>query len=545
MMIDKNQRIRIKRHERRISKRLAYLFAICVFALVVNKAKADVPTPPPATFQQAIQQSPNGSTIRVNVSNGNSLVADIPQSSSRTYSRTSYVGGAAGGVVHGVKNLDVLLKDTHGATARGQISTTTKMPGASTLSNLVGGLMAAQLLGQSVDGYNRHGVAHELSTGNYPAAYAKMAMANAEALARFGDGVSFGLGTATYNFLNDLLIHKNEEYVANFQSEAEARAALYDPSISAISIVFLNSDGGHQYVHGQSVILHVFPNNIPYLGIRGNSAGTHFAVFGGGQQLTQWKPNPPLPARIGMHSVANDPKYYVPPPVDFNQAIPTEAEIVQALQALLANNQQNTQLLTDIVNLLAANGKLNETNTTTTVDNGGTATTTFLTAPYTPQGSDQAQQTKFVINKDGSVSVSTIARPDLAANTSQAPTRSRVGQSSNSNANETRPVKDTATEKAPDICANNPNSLMCLAPGSTDYSDPVLPTQSRNLTFNPLNIFGSTGVCPKSKSIGLMGVNLEIKYDPMCDIAEKVRPIIIMLGIMTAMFIAYGAVSNE
>ena len=106
----------------------------------------------------------------------------------------------------------------------------------------------------------------------------------------------------------------------------------------------------------------------------------------------------------------------------------TQAEAQNVLakymeQMLNDNNRNHAELM----NALWAGGGLNPGNTQSMVT-GTPGDNTFLTEPYTPVGSNQAQQTQFTVNKDGTVTQTIVQRPDLAANTSQAPTRAEVGQ---------------------------------------------------------------------------------------------------------------------
>lgn len=233
-------------------------------------------------------------------------------------------------------------------------------------------------------------------------------------------------------------------------------------------------------------------------------------------------------------------------PVTPEELMLNQQEITQILLDQLHNNNsalnRNTQALTDLLNALVAGGHLDPSKQPTNVL-GTPAENTFVTPPFTPAGSDQAQQTQFLINKDGSVTVSTINRPDLAANTSQAPTRAEVGQTAPSPA-ETRDAKQGSTAEKPDICAQNPSSLMCADLGNGDYTDPVLPNEQRGLNFEPADIFGSNGVCPQPKQVSVFNTTLRISYQPMCDFAAKIRLIVILLGISTALYMVYGAVNE-
>ena len=221
----------------------------------------------------------------------------------------------------------------------------------------------------------------------------------------------------------------------------------------------------------------------------------------------------------------------------------TQAEAQNVLakymeQMLNDNNRNHAELM----NALWAGGGLNPGNTQSMVM-GSSGDNTFLTEPYTPVGSNQAQQTQFVVNKDGTVTQTIVQRPDLAANTSQAPTRAEVGQQQSQQ--DTRPAKSDSTAEKPDICAQNPNSLMCAPMGNTDYQDLVLPQQNINIALSPLHIFNTDAACPAPTSFSIAGTQQRMSYEPMCDTARKARPFIIMMAMTAAFLMVFSALNRR
>ena len=212
--------------------------------------------------------------------------------------------------------------------------------------------------------------------------------------------------------------------------------------------------------------------------------------------------------------------------------------IAPLLQQMLNDQNANHK---ELLNALWGMGALSKDNTQTQVM-GTTQQNTFLSAPYTPAGSQQAQQTKVTVAPDGTVSTSVVARPDLAANTSQAPTRQEVGTQANTQTE--RPAKEGSTAESPDICAKNPNSLMCMEMGNADYEDPVIPENKIDLKFEPSSIFKSDATCPAAKPFTIMNQTYAVEYQPMCDFALGARPMIIALGIVIAMGMAYATVKE-
>nr|BAD99157.1 putative Tsp protein [Eikenella corrodens] len=200
--------------------------------------------------------------------------------------------------------------------------------------------------------------------------------------------------------------------------------------------------------------------------------------------------------------------------------------------------------MTQLINALWAGGHLGPGNTQSMVT-GSPADNTFLTAPYTPAGSNQAQQTQFTINNNGTVTQTIVQRPDLAANTSQAPTRAEVGNQQQQGQQDTRPAKSDSTAEKPDVCAQNPNSLMCTPMGNTDYQDLVLPQQNINIALSPLHIFNTDAACPAPTSFSIAGTQQRMSYEPMCDTARKARPFVIMMAMTAAFLMVFSALNRR
>lgn len=201
------------------------------------------------------------------------------------------------------------------------------------------------------------------------------------------------------------------------------------------------------------------------------------------------------------------------------------------MERLLASQHTNNQLLGAIANMMWGNGGIGPGNTQSAVvgDN------TFVTAPYTPQGSNSAQQTQFKVNPDGSVSVNTIPRPDLAANSSQAPTREQVGNSSYTQNTQNQPQanKEESTPSTPNICAQNPNALMCAGLGDADYEDlkPINNNLNVGISYTPY--FGGQGTCPKDVEFKFMGATFTFSYFAICQIISRLNPVFQLLGFVS------------
>ncbi|WP_373795833.1 virulence factor TspB C-terminal domain-related protein [Neisseria dentiae] len=193
-----------------------------------------------------------------------------------------------------------------------------------------------------------------------------------------------------------------------------------------------------------------------------------------------------------------------------------------------------------------------------------------ITAPYTPAGSDTPQQTQFNVNADGTVTATTIPRPDLKPHSSQAPTRHSIAPNtantqSNSQDAPSVPNQNHGTQAntnqgqhgqqsgqhqqqndRQDFCRSNPDSAVCMPSGNADYEDLSIPESTIDLSFQPADIFQTDGVCPQPKTVdlGIYGVH-EFSYQPLCDFAAALRPVLISASIMMCAWFAYGALGES
>lgn len=226
----------------------------------------------------------------------------------------------------------------------------------------------------------------------------------------------------------------------------------------------------------------------------------------------------------------------------------TQQEILDILKRMFENQQTNHN---ELMNQLAKMGNVVPNSTTSTEFTPATATT----APYTPSGSNTPQQTQITINKDGSVTTSVIPRSDLVPNSPQAPTRSSLIP--NNPSTPTTPTSPTSpTTPTTPTSPNNPstpdNPTVPNKPKedqppqeNTAYEDPHIPTQTVDLDFKPADIFSVDGVCPEPRSVdfGMFGQH-EFTYDPLCDFARKIRPILILITIVSCSFFVYSSLKD-
>lgn len=232
----------------------------------------------------------------------------------------------------------------------------------------------------------------------------------------------------------------------------------------------------------------------------------------------------------------------------------TQKEMLDILKRMLENNQTNHA---ELMNQLAKMGVMNQSAEPSTF-----SPDTALSAPYTPEGSSTPQQTRFKMNQDGTVGVDYVPRPDLKPNSPEAPnkpektTPSRQESPDKPNApnspnspntpNESNSQnKQDQNDKEKDFCQQNPNAAQCMPSGDASYEDIQLPEQTIDLNFKPLDVFQSDGKCPAPRSVdfGALG-QVEFSYDPLCDLARKLRPIFIAICVLTCAYFVYESVKE-
>ena len=238
--------------------------------------------------------------------------------------------------------------------------------------------------------------------------------------------------------------------------------------------------------------------------------------------------------------------------VNSNDFMLTQKEMLDILKRMLENNQTNHA---ELMNQLAKMGVLNQSAEQSTF-----SPDIALSAPYTPEGSSTPQQTRFKMHEDGTVGVDYVPRPDLKPNSPEAPnkpektTPSRQESPDNPNTpnspnSPTTPNdsnsqnKQNQNEKEKDFCQKNPNADQCIFGAKVE--DIKLPEQTIDLNFRPENIFQTDGVCPQPQSVDLGAFGrVEFSYQTLCDFAAKLRPVLIMMTILTCAWFVYGALED-
>ena len=238
--------------------------------------------------------------------------------------------------------------------------------------------------------------------------------------------------------------------------------------------------------------------------------------------------------------------------VNANDFMLTQKEMLDILKRMLENNQTNHA---ELMNQLVKMGVVNQSAEQSTF-----SPDTALSAPYTPEGSSTPQQTRFKMHEDGTVGVDYVPRPDLKPNSPEAPnkpekTTQRRQESPDTPNTPNSPNSPNTTnesnsqneqnqnDKEKDFCQKNPNSDQCISGGKSE--DIKLPEQTIDLNFRPEKIFQTDGVCPQPKSVDLGAFGrVEFSYQPLCDFAAKLRPVLIMMTILTCAWFVYGALED-
>ena len=561
--------------------RFAALLYFVLAVVVPLRAVADTGLPPPQTPNQAISQAKSSDSLRYgrigpnaswDVENNNTFNVRNPQFNGS--SRTS--GGHVGN-----KNLNVRFQDNFGNSAGGQIHTQTRTPGSSTLSKAAGAYAAGSIAGSVLGSSNAQKAAGYLGEGRY--GDAAFHAAAAFDVFNIGGGArslwdAFWAshdGRDIQKEVREAAAKKARDAAAAAEAAEAARREAYDNinNTKWVSVIKFRETGEILYVPmkegrllgvqgefkaGEAVQLSAYHiDNEGRLFLDGQSDDMFILPppTGGSFGETYYYQTSQLIGDQITPEIREKMRNQNKPNLDVRDLLLNQQEIEailnKRLDALLNSQQANADAITALLNAMWGSGLINTGNTQTNVT-GGDAANTFTTAPYTPADGQQAQQTQFIVNNNGNVITNIVSRPDLAPHSSQAPTRQPIGGQSQTNTQspnnpgtaQPAPNPGQTDSQKPDICKSNPNSIACADIGNADYQDISLPTQNINLRFNPANIFSTDGSCPKPHTFAIEGHSFTLSYDTVCQFARLARPIVILVGMVMAMYMAYSAVKE-
>ena len=549
-------------------KKLIFLIAFAVVAPVF----ADVPYIPPQSNQAIISQAPNGSSVAYGTDhkfysydkNGN-RVLDVRKATeySRNLPSNQFQSSQkSAGTVTANKSHPTTFTDNYGNKASGNVRTQTRIANNAVAKGF-GAVMVGTTATTHLDNLKRQGVADQISRGFSDGDWTAVA----SGVARIFDWTGFGSSVA--------------DAIYGDSTAAEAVAApLREQALRQARADFDNAQRQRQQIDPNATYTHVVvkewggPIGTENIRSSDDAIVSEYIVQGaapwsfGQKEIKDWH-NPtvngmPIPNKrpaekdywmsITNTTVSGKDAANIQAKINANieNYMPDQAAWEKAMEQFLNQSNANNAAITDLINALWQTGAINPQNTQTTVA-GSAGDNTFVTEPYTPAGSDQAQQTQFRVNPDGSVTVSTIPRPDLPANSSVAPTRSDIGKPPSSNAQnqnqgqnqDQQNQNQSGSNRDNNICKANPKALMCMELGNTDYQDLKLPEQKVNLSFNPLNIFSSTGQCPPDTVFSIGHTTQTLSYRHICDAAVKMRPWVILFSMIVAFTIFRLTISRN
>ena len=539
-------------------KKFIFLIAFAVFVPVF----ADVPYIPPQSNQAVISQAPNGSSVAYGTDhkfytfdkNGN-RVLDVGKATeySRNLPRNQFQTAqrAPSNTVTATKSHPATFTDSYGNKASGNVRTQTRIANNAVAKGF-GAIMVGTTATTHLDNLKRQGVAEQISRGFSDGDWTAVAAGVGKIFdwTGFGSSVAdaiYGDRTAAEAVAAPLREQALRQARADFDNAQRQRQQQIDPTATYTHIIVTEWHLDHPT--DKTISEYIVKGNPPWgVGQQPSKDWTTEQKTINGFTVPNKLPadrkyfmNIQNKVISGKEAAAIQSKINI----DLERYIPDQAAWEKAMEQFLNQSNANNAAITDLINALWQTGAINPQNTQTTVA-GSAGDNTFVTNPYTPAGSNQAQQTQFRVNPDGSVTVSTIPRPDLPANSSAAPKRAETGKPAGNNekAQQNEQQGQSGKDKDSNICKANPKSIACAEMGSADYEDLSLPERKINLNFNPANVFNTDGACPPPKVLSVAGRNFTVSYEPICDFARGARPMMILLGIVLAMAMAYAAVKE-
>lgn len=150
--------------------------------------------------------------------------------------------------------------------------------------------------------------------------------------------------------------------------------------------------------------------------------------------------------------------------------------------------------------------------------------------PYTkPDGSTAQQRAKISPSGNGEVWIDTYEQPVTDSQGNPVPNA---------------PPVDTPEPPAeqPTQCDKYPDTLGCARLGS--IPDGTLPIENRSIALiQPVDI-GNAGQCPAPMTATIGGMTIEWSFDPLCQYATALRPLVLALAWLSAGVIFIGGVRN-
>ncbi|WP_308726395.1 virulence factor TspB C-terminal domain-related protein, partial [Burkholderia thailandensis] len=100
----------------------------------------------------------------------------------------------------------------------------------------------------------------------------------------------------------------------------------------------------------------------------------------------------------------------------------------------------------------------------------------------------------------------------------------------------TNPGTDPGANPSPKpdqkFCALYPDASACAPLGSANDVD--VKRDSKSVSLSPISIGLTNGVCPQPLEVEVFGAPLKFDYSAVCELASKLRPLVLLLGALVA-----------
>lgn len=96
-----------------------------------------------------------------------------------------------------------------------------------------------------------------------------------------------------------------------------------------------------------------------------------------------------------------------------------------------------------------------------------------------------------------------------------------------------------------DVCdEDDVDKVVCLPAGSDKKDDIELPHDEIAVKFDKKEYFSESGVCPQPVNIQWLGGNYQMSWQPFCDMASGISAVVELLGMATALGLAYASMKR-
>ena len=563
---------------------------VALLLFVPFLAFADIPPPPPSFLG-----NPHGTPAEVRVHNQTvqrgGQVYFQPQGSNnggfnmRNGSRPQFsVASTNGSAVMAGKSHPATFHDYYGNKTGGTFKTQTRIPN-STVAKRFGAVMAGTMAANHLDNLKRQGVADQISRGFSDGDWTSVAAGVGKVFdwTGFGSSVAdaiYGDSTAAEAVAAPLREQALRQARADFDNAQRQRQQI-DPNATYTHVVVREWGGqGDDYISSNNGVVSEYI-------VKGA------APWSSGQMETKDWHNPtvngmPIPNKrpaekgywmsITNTTVSGKDAAGIQAKINANieNYMPDQAAWEKAMEQFLNQSHQNNDAIRDLINALWEKGAIGMHNTETTVS-GSAGDNTFVTAPYTPSDGDQAQQTQFKVNPDGSVTVSTIPRPDLPANSAAAPTKSpapnKQGEQQQGEQNQQGQQNKQQSGMMEQFCNKFPNLLFCAkvdekqmdgaakggGDGDVKFDKPPKELNSEDVdalgnkvadykkanTVDAMKAYAykqfvghETAACPAPAQFTVKGKTISVPYDHFCTFLLLIRPFVIAcFALLTIFFV--------